>query len=88
MRPRFHHTLIVFSGFVVMFGLAFALRAQKNQAPYDSYEVSNGLTTFHVQGEVSMISGAGANVVVQNGDKFVYSTDRGIKVVERSPLVK
>jgi cyclase len=79
MQVRFNHSVAkCFLGVSVLLGLALAVHAQKNQFPYDSYQVEDGLTTIHVQGAVSVIQGAGSNVVVETGDMGVLVVDTGL----------
>lgn len=79
MKARLHNRILPAVAPILLFlGLVGAVRAQKNQFPYDSYEVTNGLTTIHVQGAVSMIQGAGGNVAVQTGDMGVLVVDTGL----------
>jgi glyoxylase-like metal-dependent hydrolase (beta-lactamase superfamily II) len=64
-------------GFVVLVGAASVLNGQ---TPPDEIE------TFHVQGNIYMLVGAGANIVVQAGDEGVLVVDTGVAQMREKVL--
>src|ERR1700691_39920 len=62
-----------------IFTSAGVVHAQKNQFPWDDYQVDGDLTTIHVQGNVYMIHGLGGNVAVQVGDTGVLVVNTGLQ---------
>ncbi len=73
IKPLFATTAAAIATFVAG-GLLFA---QKDQFPWDDFHVEDGVTTIHVQGNVYMIHGLGANVAVQTGDWGVLVVNTG-----------
>jgi cyclase len=71
--------LIAAAAGIAALALAPVARAQKNQFPYNDYHVEDGVTTFHVQGNVYMIQGLGGNVAVQTGDTGVLVVNTGLE---------
>jgi cyclase len=54
--------------------------------PADAAEVRNEIETFHVQGNIYMLVGAGANIAVQAGDEGVLVVDTGVKATREKVL--
>ena len=54
-----------------------ALAAGLAFAPLTALAQSDGVRSFHVQGNVHMIVGAGANIAVQVGDDGIIVVDTG-----------
>ncbi len=75
IKPLFATTAAAIATFVAG-GLLFA---QKDQFPWDDFHVEDGVTTIHVQGNVYMIHGLGANVAVQTGDWGVLVVNTGLE---------
>ncbi len=64
---------LLLSALAIACTAGLAARAQTPQAP-----AAAALSTFHVQGNVWMLVGAGANVAVQVGDEGVLVVDTGL----------
>ena len=65
---------------VVTIAVLFA-GAIGSSRPSDAQQTQNDVETFHVQGNVHMITGAGANIAVQVGDDGVLVVDTGTGIL-------
>lgn len=75
---------------VALILVAFAGRCvSAQQAPNSIKEYqkfANGVEMLHVQGNVYMIAGAGANITVQVGSEFVFVVDAGLPQMSQEVL--
>src|SRR5262245_20268783 len=73
-RRTFFGSFVLFVSFVAVFVFSVAPGAQ---APRAQNAAPSGLETLPVQGNVSMIAGAGGNIVVQFGAQGLVVVDSG-----------
>ena len=68
------------------FATALALALAAFAGPGQHAEAQSGIETFHVQGNVHMLIGAGANIAVQVGDDGVLVVDTGVPEMREDVL--
>jgi glyoxylase-like metal-dependent hydrolase (beta-lactamase superfamily II) len=68
-------------------GTGRGVSAQQSQNSIKEYQrFANGIEMLHVQGNVYMIAGAGANITVQVGSQFVFVVDSGLPQMSEQVL--
>ena len=71
---------------VVLVGTARCVSAQQNLNAGHSDAKTGKVELLHVQGNVYMVAGAGANITAQVGDEFVILVDAGLPQMSEEVL--
>jgi glyoxylase-like metal-dependent hydrolase (beta-lactamase superfamily II) len=75
---------ILVTSFARMAPRVFAQQNQNSGREYQKFP--NGIEMLHVQGNVYMLAGAGANITVQVGSEFVFVVDSGLAQYSKEVL--